>query len=268
MKRMEKMPPLIFSHSLIMDVEVNDTVGKTRRKTPAEINRREITFWRKSDCPTRYNLPPISNKQLNTIRRRTWNVMPTLNWRENVLDAKSLYSSRQDELLDTIVAEHKLLPPLESSQRMDDHVPDTQNLLEKVVVMKDYFSNGTESKSKVSVSRKTLPTTYNGFFGGTDTKKKHIDDQWNEYFKSKENMNGSLGNSSTNRSCGYCELTQSKNCLICRNNPNFMNVGYSKSPLLDNGTNIVKRNFRAGKTTGGGYSTDIPIIHFPAGGKK
>ena len=144
-----------------------------------------------------------------------WNVVVRMDWRENTVDKRTIYSEVSDGLLTILDDESRMLPPLDCSPRMTANAPDSQDMLEKLMVLKHNLAFG--QKAHYKKDRVILPTVYTDFFNCPERKKKYINTMWSEYYKSKVNKRPECSKYTKQRSsCTFCEVMGSKYCSFCR----------------------------------------------------
>ena len=192
---------------------------------------------------TELKLPPIEQpqrrrRQLGRMRgnetEKEWNVVERIDWRENIVDKRTIYNEDNDKLLATLEEDSRdILPPLDCSPRMSSIVPDSQDLLEKVLVIAHNLSMG--SKAHYKKDKAVLPTVYSECFRSPERKTAYMNSLWEKYRGGKRG--GQLA-CSTHRAGGslraFCDVMGSRYCALCQelNNRNFA-LTHEKSYLTD-----------------------------------
>lgn len=175
--------------------------------------------------------------------KKEWNVVVRIDWRENTVDKRTIYSDNNNKLLTTLEEDDKtILPPLDCSPRMTAIVPDSQDLAEKVLVIAHNLSMG--SKAHYKKDNAALPTVYTSFFGCPERKRKYVNRLWQKYRMEKgldrNQSRCSMADGRTGSLRPFCDVMGSNYCTFCRelNNRHFA-LGYEESYFTQNGQSKV-----------------------------
>ena len=137
----------------------------------------------------------IQNKRKprDTTKSRMWRVpeLPKLTRigltsHYNVLDNYTIYGNdREEREQRAMESEGKLLPPLETSARLAEDLPDPQNLQEKKMVIKHNLKTG--KRKHFENDRALVPTVYTDFFDCQTRKRSYIRAMYTDDISQKQN---------------------------------------------------------------------------------
>ena len=181
----------------------SDVSSRADAETEADEERRRSSLW-----------------QVPALPKLTYSTMLTSHY--NALDDYTIYDFRRDEQEEVVMRTEQtpLLPPLETSLRFQQVLPDPQQVEEKRVVMKHLLRTG--KRRHFECDRAVVPSVYADFFECPRRTKSYIRAMYTDEFIPLEQKRPANALRCTRakftlprESCQYCDVIGNRYCSFC-----------------------------------------------------
>ncbi|ELU09302.1 hypothetical protein CAPTEDRAFT_192520 [Capitella teleta] len=143
----------------------------------------------------------------------------------NLIDRKTIYSDKQDRLLQTLETDNVVFPPLDKNMRMTAAKPDANLTLEKAVVMANYQN-----------SPRSQPHQIRSMFPHASVKiiecASEDDDDMNSVLSSRDHTHQLITDHDHPRREQFCDVMNRKYCTDCIGQKNRQNIKRYDSAYL------------------------------------